>query len=452
MNEHITNLTELEAPLSDFDPSRRREALQALVALARQGVLTFPPDSDVVNMHCHTFFSFNAYGYSPIALAWLAKRRGFRAVGIVDFDVLDGVEEFLEACELLEVRGTAGLETRVYIPAYADKEINSPGEPGICYHIGIGFTSRQAPADVAETMDGMRRRAAQRNQEIVARVNAYLNPVTVDYERDVLPLSPAGNPTERHIVQAYIRAATQRYPDPAGFWAARLEMPRQQVEEIMRDSAGFQNLVRSKLMKRGGVGYVQPSPAKFPTLEELNRLIHACGALSCCAWLDGFSAVEQDAAGWLSFQVSQGAVAINIVPDRNWNVADESLRRQRVARLHEIIRLAGEFDLPILVGTEMNSFGQKLVDDFDAPALAPYRQRFLDGAFFVVGHTILQRALGLGFHSAWAREYYPERSRRNAFFIEVGRRTPPGRRGVELLQSLGAAPSPVDILAALPNL
>lgn len=445
----MNDIAELERQLSDFDPSRRREALHALVSLARQGSITFPPESDVVNMHCHTFFSFNAYGFSPTALAWLAKRRGFRAVGIVDFDVLDGVEEFLEACELLEVRGTAGLETRVYIPAYGDKEINSPGEPGICYHIGIGFVSGQAPAEVAATLEDMRRRAAQRNQEIVARVNDYLHPVIVDYQRDVLPLSPAGSPTERHIVQAYIQAAARHFPDPAGFWADKLEMPRSQVEEVMRDSAGFQNLVRSRLMKRGGVGYVPPSPAVFPTLEELNRLIHACGALSCCAWLDGFSEAEQDAAGWLSFQVSNGAVALNIVPDRNWNVADESLRRQKIARLHEIITLAGELHLPILVGTEMNSFGQKLVDDFDAPALAPYRQQFLDGAYFVVGHTLLQRALGLGFHSTWAVDHFPERPARNAFFIKVGRHAPAGARGAALLRSLAPSPTPQDILRAI---
>ncbi len=449
MNRHMNDIAELERQLSDFDLSRRREALHALVSLVRQGKVSFPPESDVVNMHCHTFFSFNAYGYSPTALSWLAKRRGFRAVGIVDFDVLDGVEEFLEACALLEVRGAAGLETRVYIPEYGDKEINSPGEPGICYHIGIGFVSGQAPAEVAATLEGMRRRAAQRNQEIVARVNAFLDPVTVDYQRDVLPLSPADNPTERHIVQAYIQAVAQRCADPAGFWAEKLELPRPQVEEVMRDSAGFQNLVRSRLMKRGGVGYVPPSPAMFPTLEELNRLIHACGALSCCAWLDGFSETERDAAGWLSFQVANGAVALNIVPDRNWNVADESLRRQKIARLHEIITLADEFHLPILVGTEMNSFGQKLVDDFDAPALAPYRQHFLDGAYFVVGHTLLQRTLGLGFHSAWAVGHFPERPARNAFFTEVGRRAPAGARGETLLRSLGPSPSPQDILRAL---
>jgi hypothetical protein len=97
----------------------------------------------------------------------------------------------------------------------------------------------------------------------------------------------------------------------------------------------------------------------------------------------------------------------------------------------------------------MNSFGQKLVDDFDAPALAPYRQRFLDGAYFVVGHTLLQRALGLGYHSPWAREHFPERRCRNDFFTEVGRRAPAGARGTALLRSLGPSPSPQDILRAL---
>ena len=51
----------------------------------------------------------------------------------------------------------------------------------------------------------------------------------------------------------------------------------------------------------------------------------------------------------------------------------------------------------------MNSPGNKLVDDFDAPELAPMRQAFLDGAHFIYGHTVMQRTLGLGYQSAWAQ-------------------------------------------------
>jgi len=138
------------------------------------------------------------------------------SLGIVDFDVLDGVDEFLNACERIGVRGSAGVETRVYLPEFAAREINSPGEPGVYYHMGIGFTSSGAPAGAAGILAGMRDRAARRNREMMARVNAYLDPVTIDYERDVLPLTPAGNATERHMLVAYMRAAEAAYSRDSG--------------------------------------------------------------------------------------------------------------------------------------------------------------------------------------------------------------------------------------------
>ena len=56
-----------------------------------QGAAHLAPEADVANMHCHTFYSFNAYGHSPTSLAWLAKKLGLKLIGMVDFDVLDGV-------------------------------------------------------------------------------------------------------------------------------------------------------------------------------------------------------------------------------------------------------------------------------------------------------------------------------------------------------------------------
>ena len=49
------------------------------------------------NLHCHTFFSFNGYGYSPSYLACWAKAERLFAVGKIEFDVLDGADEFLDA-------------------------------------------------------------------------------------------------------------------------------------------------------------------------------------------------------------------------------------------------------------------------------------------------------------------------------------------------------------------
>ena len=445
-----TSITDLEESLNDFAPAVRTEALRKLASLAQAGAIPLQPETDRVNMHCHTFFSFNAYGHSPASLAWLGKQRGFQAMGIVDFDVLDGVDEFLGACDMVDVRGSAGIETRVFIPEYAAREINSPGEPGVCYHMGIGFTTGAVPDRVAPVLADLGWRAGQRNQELLARVNHYLNPVTIDYAHDVLPLAPGCHPTERHLVVAYLRAAERTVADPAAFWASKLGVEPGHMAALMRDPTALQGLMRARLMKRCGVGYIQPESGMFPSLEAFHDLIMACGALPCAAWLDGTSSVEQQTIEeWLQFLVRKNVAALNIIPDRNWNVADPGVRPYKVRNLYRVVELAEELDLPLNVGTEMNSFGQKLVDDFSTSELAPVCQAFLDGAFFIYGHTVMQRAQGLGYQSEWAKAYLPTRFQRNEFYTQVGHQVPPGKGGLARLRQLTPTMSPEDVMAKL---
>ena len=442
-------LANLESKLNDFDPSVRAKTLDELCTLADQGDVPCMPPHEVANMHCHTFFSFNAYGYSPSGLAWLAKRRGFKLMGIVDFDVLDGAEEFLAACDRVSVRGAAEMETRVFFPEFSAYETNSPGEPGVYYHMGIGFTSNRAPQAGAALLVDMRERATRRNLEMLGKLNAYLAPVSIDYEQDVLPLTPAGNATERHMLAAYLHAAEETVTDLDAFWADKLKSTTGQIAQLRKDRPGFQNLVRARLMKKGGVGYAQPDHHSFPSMEDFHAMVEACGAIICATWLDGLSNGEQHMEEELAILTKKGAAALNVVPDRNWNVADPELRRVKIQKLYEVVKLAEQFDLPLNAGTEMNTYGNKLIDDFDAPELVPIRQAFLDGAYFVYGHTVLQRALGLGYQSAWARKHFSSRREKNAFFTQIGRRVPPGKPGLDHLKQLNPDLAPQDLLASL---
>ncbi|MFN8472589.1 MAG: hypothetical protein U0822_10395 [Anaerolineae bacterium] len=445
----VREMVDLDGELNSASLEERLAAVCALAELKREGDLPVAPETDVVNMHCHSFFSFNAYGYSPSYLAWLAKRDGFRAIGMVDFDVLDGVDELFAACDMLGVRGTAALETRAYVAEFATRDINSPGEPGVLYHMGIGFTSGAVPIGAALALTDLRTRAAQRNRELVARVNAYLDPVVLDYDRDVIPLTPSGNATERHIIQAYVQAAERVTDNPAAFWASRLDMPVDRLAELMCDGPAFQNLIRSRLMKRGGVGYVQPGPSTFPMLDTVQKLILEAGALPCYAFLDGTSAGEQAMGELLDLLVGKGTVAVNIIPDRNWNIADPEIKRVKVQNLYALVDLAREMDLPLNVGTEMNSPGNRLVDDFAAPELAPCRAAFVDGAYFVYGHTVMGRAVCQGYGSEWAQSYLTARRERNAFYTSVGKLVRPGRAGLTQLRAMERDLSPSEILAKL---
>ena len=251
------------------------------------------------------------------------------------------------------------------------------------------------------------------------------------------------------MVTAYIRAAQRTVSDPAAFWSDKLGLDGEEVAVLMDDAPEFQNLVRAKLMKRGSVGYVQPESGMFPSMEAFHQLIVACGALPCGAWLDGTTSTEQAIEDWLDFLVGKGVVALNIIPDRNWNIVDPATRQRKVKNLHRVVELAQALDLPLNVGTEMNSFGLKLIDSFDAPELAPVRQAFVDGAHFVYGHTVMQRALGLGYQSEWAQSHLPTRRQRNEFFTRVGYPLEPGQTGRVQVQSLDPAMSPAVLLARM---
>ena len=113
----------------------------------------------------------------------------------------------------------------VFVPEFADRVINSPGEPGISYHMGTGFTSTEIPQDAQVFLDGMRNTSEQRNRSLLDRVNQFLNPLTLDYEQDVLPLTPKRNATERHLCLAYARKAASQFSEESAlraFWSEKL--------------------------------------------------------------------------------------------------------------------------------------------------------------------------------------------------------------------------------------
>ncbi len=248
-------IEKLEQQLDSFDSSERKKALSSLCERVQSGEITLPEPGTYINLHCHTFFSYNTYGYSPSKFAWLARKRGLAFAGVVDFDVLDALEEFLEAAKMLNLKGCGGLESRVYVPEFSDRVINSPGEPGISYHMGVGFPTSRLKGELGDFLTNLRELAQERNRGLMGRVNKHLAPVELDYERDVLVLTPSGNPTERHICLAYARKARKVFDDDnelQQYWSEKLGVDARSLE--LPESRDLLNTIRAKTMKRGGVG------------------------------------------------------------------------------------------------------------------------------------------------------------------------------------------------------
>lgn len=411
----------LEARLDDFNPAVRRDSLAALASLSPPPAA---PPVRAVNMHCHSFFSYNALGYSPSHLAWEARKRSLYAVGLCDFDVLDGMEEFQAAGLTLGLRVAVHMETRAFFHEFADAEINSPGEPGVTYIMGCGFYRyplRGTPQ--AEGLEGFREAARRRNQALVDRINRGLAPVRVGYEREVLPRTPGGTPTERHIIAAYIEKSTRVFPEASEFsrfWAAVLKKSPEEVASLHRDPAAFADAARAALAKQGGVGYEAPSAESFPPVDRFIKWVASCDALPTVTWLDGTSRGESRCREMLELLTGKGCLALNIIPERNWNFSDPEKRRVKTERLEEVVCEARRLDLPINIGTEMNKPGLPFHDDLQGPVLRRYAGDFLHGAQVMIGHGILGKYCDLPYPGEAAAALFPTRAARNLFFARVG--------------------------------
>lgn len=448
------DLARLEAQLNDFESAVRRQALAALAAKVEAGEIAAPELTGWVNVHLHTFFSFHYRDWSPSRIVWEGRKAGLDVVGSVDFDVLDAMDEMFEAGDVLAVRTNVALETRVFAHEFADKEFSSPGEPGVLYFMGTGFTRLPEPGSEAEAiLARMRAGARARNEAMLGRLRPVLAPIEVGYEAEVLPLGPSGNVTERHMLAVFDQKAQEMFPDAnerAAYWAERTGLGTDELLKLFGDTAKFRTAIRARLMKRGGPGYKQPDEATFLPIRKVVQMIVACEALPCATWLDGTRAGEEDADLLCDWFISMGCPAMNVIPDRNWNLADPDEKALKVKKLGEIVAAARKRHLILSVGTEMNNYGQKFVDSFEAPELAPYAADFHEGATILYGHTVLQRACGKGYLSDWAEATFRgDRARANAFYLEVGRKAFPPAQARAALARWSEDARPEAILGTL---
>jgi hypothetical protein len=285
--------------------------------------------------------------------------------------------------------------------------------------MGVGFPKAKLEGEAAQFLLNLRKTAQQRNRELMKRVNEYLQPVELDYERDVLVLTPSGNATERHVCLAYARKAKDIFSDDSAlrrFWIEKLGPEAESVE--LFEGTDLLNMIRARTMKQGGVGYVVPDKGSFPLMADFNQFVLAAGGIPTMTWLDGLSEGEQALEELVEVAVSAGAAAINFIPHRNYT---PGVKDQKLENLYRVVELAKQLGLPAVVGTEMNSPGQKFVDDFDSRELSPLSAVFLKGAYIVYAHSVLQQAAALGYTSEWAENNFGSVAEKNEFFERLGR-------------------------------
>ena len=165
---------------------------------------TFPPMvPQYINNHIHTTYSFSPY--SPTAAVYAARMEGLCTAGIIDHDSISGAEEFLEAAKMVDMPVTIGMEARISMDGtrMEGRRTNNPDQIGVSY-MTIQSVPHDKIARLTEFFKPYQAARHARNRKMIEKINALVG-VSLDYDKDVLPLSMAaenGGVTERHLMYA----------------------------------------------------------------------------------------------------------------------------------------------------------------------------------------------------------------------------------------------------------
>ena len=191
----IEILNKLNAPTKEERLANLAEVLKTT---------TFPPMvPQYINNHIHTTYSFSPY--SPTAAVYAARMEGLCTAGIIDHDSISGAEEFLEAAKLVDMPVTIGMEARISMDGtrLEGRRTNNPDQVGVSYMTIQGVPHNQINR-LTEFFKPYQAARHIRNRKMIEKINELVG-VSLDYDRDVLPLSMAaenGGVTERHLMYA----------------------------------------------------------------------------------------------------------------------------------------------------------------------------------------------------------------------------------------------------------
>lgn len=344
-------------------------ALENLKKLAADN--PFPPKGTDVNNHIHTTYSFSPY--SPTAAVYFARMAGLATCGLMDHDSIAGAAEFLAAAQAIGMGATIGIECRVSFAnsPFASRRINNPDQDGIVYMALHGVPHTQT-GRVNEFFAPYRAKRNVRNAKMVAAVNGLMAKygVTLDFEKDVLPLSNAakgGSVTERHLSRALSEKLLARYPEGAALvrfleedmgFAISAKVRGYLMDEAnpfrMYDLLGF---IKSDVI---GKFYI-PATDECPDVRDVLALSEEVGAISAYAYLgDVGDSVTGDKRAQkfeddyldelVPFLKELGFRAITYMPSRN-----------TMAQLNRVRALCEQYGLMQISGEDINSPRQSFV-------------------------------------------------------------------------------------------
>jgi hypothetical protein len=392
--------TPLVSPLELLNaesPEKRISALKSLCADPER-MKDLPPETDEVNNHVHTTFSFSPY--SPTASVWFARKAGLKAVGSMDHDSISAARETLNAGAVLGMATTVGFELRVNFTGSSveGRKMNNPDSANIVYMTVHGVPASRID-EVEAFLKPLNERRNRRNRRQLDKLNGLIAPFGLDalsFENDVLPLSESrngGSITERHILYAFSKALVKRC-GRGGSLISFLEDTMEltvagRIRDFLMDEANPHYLYDLLGILKGNFlprFFIQPDEEECLSVYKVVDFANAIGGIPCYAYLGD---VGESPTGDKKAEKFEDDFLDDLVPELK-KIGFRGLSymppRNTLEQLKRVQELCSRYDLMEISGVDINSSRQS----FNCPEiLRPEFSHLMGATWALIAHEKL---------------------------------------------------------------
>ncbi len=323
-----------------------------------------------VNCHIHTPYSFSAF--SDIAQIFdLAVKENIKVLGINDFFVTDGYEEF----NRFALKNKVFPEFNIEFVGLLKEElvngikVNDPNNPGRTYFSGKGLSFPFSASEKnLKKIQQVKTESQKQAIEMLEKTNTLLkqinSPFTFNFEQIKNEFAKE-LVRERHIAKALrvkINEHFQTRPERKAFLEKLYSGKEQKVD--LSNNTLLEEEIRGNLLKAGGAAYVPEDEKAFLPIPEIIKIIIDAGGIPCYPVLlddknGNYTQFEENANALCNRLNQLGVGCLELIPVRN-----------KFENLEKFVKVAEEKGFLIQFGTEHNS-----------PKLIPLTVKTRDGAY-----------------------------------------------------------------------
>ncbi|MDP4222220.1 MAG: PHP domain-containing protein [Bacteroidota bacterium] len=313
------------------------------------------PEFREANVHVHTPYSFSAFANMDKIFS-MAKKENISVLGINDFFVTDGYDDFYGGAVKNKIFPLFNIEFIGLLKEEQRKgiRINDPNNPGRIYFCGKGLDYPFNPGFLNRLrLNSVIKESQNQMKAMISRLNDLIGPVNpsmvLSYE--VIKKKFAHELVrERHLARAVRLSAAEIYPDPDGQikFLESLYGGKKSIAGIGND-AMLENEIRSNLLKSGGPAFVEENERSFLNLDNIITIILKTGGIPCYPVLlddssGNYTEFESDPEKLHQSLSEMKVRCIELIPQRN-----------NLAILKEFVRFFYQKEYLITFGTEHNT-------------------------------------------------------------------------------------------------